>query len=298
MIRYDELQALGFDVTVTSTMIEALAKAQELLNPDLPQRPTLILIDCASVQPDQPNLEGTNGAAVLSRMMQEGRIHVAVMVAISSFPTAEREIEAVAAGCIAPVLKKPLIEPQAVWLRGLVAQPIVVPHTDVRPDNAVFMHAYQQFSERVLRSTTTVPVPFIWTEARAYILLAALTKFTLRKYRPESVPQRVTDSPDLPVMLQMLGGPEGARAYLAGAATTLPKHSKTVLTRLLAGHEPKDIIKDGARGFSLAHVYRLMINLPGDIADYGNAHLRQSTMTPTTSDDDNPDGVPQPTQDP
>ena len=107
--------------------------------------PSLVLLDLKMPDPAHPELEGAVLAAALRRRMHLGTIRPAWLIALTSYLTREREEETLFAGCH-HVLRKPLTNRQAAWLRQQVEQPPVFP--DDQPN--VGTRLYQEKAEEIL----------------------------------------------------------------------------------------------------------------------------------------------------
>lgn len=124
------LKAVGFRVWHERSLLAGLLQAEQLLAHTAPAIPTVLLIDVVLPHDHIPSLEGMNLIAHLSEGMEQGRLHPAHLVAISSEYTEQRQHELWLAGCH-QILTKPLDPRKAAELRALVESPPAIPSVPV-----------------------------------------------------------------------------------------------------------------------------------------------------------------------
>ena len=234
-----------------------------MLDPAARFRHTLILVDLKGVQPGRPDLEGSNWVAVLVREMQLERLHPAYIVAITSELTQEREKEALAAGC-RKVLAKPLLEEDALWLRGLTFQKPPIPHADVSPGELRMIEAFQTMSARTLEPIFNHPVS--WTTDDAYLLLLRLTLY------PRQRPETPEDTRRTETLLHSLYGAPAARELLRDVAAQLTAQGTIhgeILNMFIDGLKRREIVNNFVlRGlYDDSHIYNCIKDLPSRVAE-------------------------------
>ncbi|HEY0738669.1 MAG TPA: response regulator [Herpetosiphonaceae bacterium] len=251
------LEAVGFEVVIAENIAQASLEIDWMLDPQREYRRTLILIDFKGVHPSRPDLEGPNWVAVVARKMQEHQLYPAPIVAISSYLTEERKLEARVAGCHQCVLEKPFSDEHAIWLRQLVMEPPTIPHANASPEEQLLIRAFQSTSARSLQSIFEPSV--VWTAANAYLMLRRLTTYPAQ--RPE-VPrdQELTER-----LLHVLGGVSAARELLQSVADLLKENGEIhgeILAQFLAGRKRREIVKFYEDIYDDSHIYNSIKSLP------------------------------------
>ncbi len=185
------LLAAGFDrIEIAQSVLRGVEQARILLRPDLPPIPTVIIVDLLLPDRHWYGLEGRLAVSSLVSEMEAGRINLSHIVALTSYPTPEREQQALLAGC-ALFLVKPMTRALAENLRLLVDQVPVVPFAaadeivqlTLRQDAAALLHLLSQleklsgtleWTEKDTRALLTRPTTVIdvwepWIRARGGI---------------------------------------------------------------------------------------------------------------------------------
>jgi CheY-like chemotaxis protein len=260
--RYN-LEDVGFEVVVVSDLIQASHTARRMLDPTVPFRHTLILVDLKGVQPGRPDLEGSNWVAVLVREMQLKRLYPAYIVAITDDLTSAREKEALAAGCH-KVLAKPLLVEDALRLRELALQEPPIPHSNVSPGELHMIEAFQTMSARTMESIFNHPMNL--TTDDAYLLLRCLTLYPeQRRAAPEDAHRTET-------LVHSLHGEPAARELLRRVAAKLTAQSiihGEILNMFIDGLKRREIVKSFVhRGlYDDSHIYNCIKDLPSRVAE-------------------------------
>lgn len=220
-----KLQAVGFEITLATSVLEAETCAMQLLDPAASSGPLLILLDIRMPDPSHPELASPLLAAALCGRMQRGELRPATMIALTSQVTAEAEEEALFAGC-AHVLPKPLTNQHAAWLRGIVEQPpVLAPQDQGRK-------LYQQKAEEILQLVRRARVPNLWSETDAQLILCGVTQYPAPK---------PLDSARQSLLLLRLGGAAAARAHLRRCAEQFSEPHQALLLAFLEGKQQRQM---------------------------------------------------------
>lgn len=220
-----KLQAVGFEITLASSLLEAETCAMQLLDPASPPLTLLILLDIRMPDPSHPELASPLLAAALSGRMRRGELRPATMIALTSQVTAEVEEEALFAGC-AHVLAKPLTNQQAAWLRGMADEPSFIAPCEQGHK------LYQQKAEEILQLVRRASVPNVWSEADVHLILCGVTQYP---------PPDVLDVSRQSLLLLRLGGGTAARAHLRRCADQLAEPQRAILLAFLEGKQQRQM---------------------------------------------------------
>ncbi|MDQ3706081.1 MAG: hypothetical protein M3437_12795 [Chloroflexota bacterium] len=255
------LEQAGFTVISAGSLIEGETCAMALLSPSAESTPpVLVLLDLKMPDPSHPDLEGAVLAAALHRRMQLGLIRPALLIALTSYLTFEREEETLFAGCNR-VLPKPLTNHQAAWLRRQVEQPPVF--SESQP--AIGIRLYQEKAEEILSIVRRGQLPYGWTSEDTRHLLGAITSYPYTQ---------AIDQARQAGLLMKLGGQEAARELLWRCAEQLNALDRTILILFLEGHKQDQIYQrcrnDPQLAYDRTTVFRHIQKLPESIS----VHLR------------------------
>jgi hypothetical protein len=225
------LRADGLTIRHAATLLDGHRQAVRRLNPELPIRPTVILLDLQATEPGFPELAAPQLVAVLAHAMHAGTLHPAWLIGLAPAGTPELDEEARVAGC--HYLLRPPLDETALALLGDEHLPIAsLPATDAAT------RAYGRAAVRVLAAVAAAQIP-IWTADDARLLLHTLTPYPLRQSTERSTAARSSD------LVRALGGPRAARARLETIAavwqTRFPLHA-VILRLLLDGLERREIV--------------------------------------------------------
>ena len=253
------LEAEGFEVVTAEDVTQASQEIRWMLDPHQDYRNTVILIDFKGVHPRRPDLEGPNWVAVIVREMQQRQLYPAPIVAISSYLTPERILEARVAGCHEEVLEKPFTDEHAAWLRELVMQPPTIPHANASPKEQLLIRAFQSTSARSLQASLEPSV--VWTPDDAYLVLRCLTPY------PKQRPPQPRDQERTDELLDVLGGVLAARELLHKIADLLKENGMIhgeILTQFLAGRKRVEIVRHFVVQdlYDASHIYNSIKELP------------------------------------
>jgi CheY-like chemotaxis protein len=114
-----ELDAAGFEVTLSGSLVESYDWVEALLDPQLPGQPLIILISVANGKGTSAPSPGLQFVRDIYTRMNEGRLRHATIIGMVEQPTAAIEAAAQAAGCY--LLLSPLRANAADLLRQVVA---------------------------------------------------------------------------------------------------------------------------------------------------------------------------------
>lgn len=242
----ERFTASGFKVTVSHSLLDGYNHTLQLLALPRPVRPTVVLLDIQSIQPGFPELTGSLLAAVLAQHMQFQEIHPAWLVGLSELSDAQRETEALVAGCH-HVLPGPLGDERMLMLQDLTLRPPSIPHLDVWPEQVRIIGVLQRMAVRVLEAVRDAYIEN-WSPDDLCQILSWLTRYPM--VRPKSgrgTAKTLTFQTVYPERLvRSLGGPRAAHGRLRIIADQwqqrYPLHGQ-ILHKFLDGYERREIVR-------------------------------------------------------